>query len=135
MGRSGRMPRNRVDKLLQEVKKIQKRCGHSHYVVSKKPRLKESLVKGVFIAYDAEARVNLYDGYSGFEMEIRCADCSATKTKRIAETCPKCLGKMQSDPGLERREMYFGRDYLYYAAKTKRCRNCDFSVVLDEWNQ
>lgn len=124
------VPRNIVDALLERVKQIQGSCAHKFRVLQE-PKLKESLVKGIFIALDASSHSDTAE----VAMKIHCEHCSKEEEVLVSERCPKCLGRMHNLRGLERREKYFGADYVYYAAKLKRCKGCGFTVVVDEWNQ
>lgn len=123
--------KNRVDELHAEIQRIQSECQHV-FCCAEEPKLKESLVKGVFIGYDASRGAQ---GVEQGQFTIRCSDCSQEKIVYIREICPKCLGKMKADSGLEVREKYFGEDYLYYRASTSGCVVCSFRAVFDEWDQ
>jgi len=123
---SGRKP-NEVDRLLQLISEIQENCYHDFRLV-KKPKLQESKVKGVFIGIN-ERR----DPHWPEMMLLRCLNCSKEKQEPVTEMCPRCLGMMTDTLGLRRREEYFGEPYFHYAAKLRRCIDCDLTLVLDVW--
>jgi len=135
--------KNRVDELLEEIERIQYACGHKVSILIVRPRMRESLVKGVFIVEDTREDVRCAK-----EGTVKCRDCSREGTIYANKVCLRCIeteGKLvnlEASPWLEERQKYFGRNCLGYAARAifcisfhillKSCPRCGFRVVVDE---
>ena len=119
---------NEVDCLTDKIKLIQENCSHD-WRLTEPLYLRESLVEGVFILYDAST-----DRHKAKSV-LRCQECSKEKEFNFRETCPHCLGEMREGAKAGMREFYFGRDYLYYGAFPYYCVKCGFKGVVDAWDQ
>lgn len=122
-------PSNEVDKLLQQVEKIQRNCQHD-LRLTERPNLPESEIKDVFVALNEDGHPR-----GQVTMTLRCMNCSVEYKITVTSTCLQCLSDMEDIPMLKSREKYFGRSHLYFAARLRRCGNCGFTIVSDEWDQ
>ncbi|MBI2062111.1 MAG: hypothetical protein HYT64_00220 [Candidatus Yanofskybacteria bacterium] len=117
---------NQVDKLLEQVSQIRKKCMHE-FKMEKSVDLQESKVHGVYIV---GARGETY------KTTIVCVKCSEKWVVSLAKVCPACLGDIKPDNHVSLRGAFFpDGEYLYYGAFPGHCTKCDLKVVWDEWNQ
>lgn len=120
---------NEVDKLQEEIKRIQSACEHDFLLLEQK-HLLESCVSGTFIAHD-QYKHSLKEETFG----VKCLKCSLEKTLKVTDTCPQCLGKMAPGELEDSRKKYLGHDYLYYCIRHYHCTKCELHAVADEWDQ
>ena len=122
---------NKVEELLEEIARIQTECKHK-WVLTSDVVLKESKVKVKDIYIVGDASVPSRRDF--VILELKCALCSQEKSAYAHNICARCLHEIKQG-NLYDREEYFGKDYLYFAARLGHCVNCGLVVVWDEWDQ
>ncbi|MBI2058114.1 MAG: hypothetical protein HYT63_04025, partial [Candidatus Yanofskybacteria bacterium] len=125
-------PRNDVDIYLRNVEEIQHNCKHDFRFLEP-PDLRESKVKDVFIAFQAD-----WDPLTEpKKVKLQCLRCSLQKVCDSLETCFRCLyeGGFEKSDFLHRRGTYFGEGYSYYRVRLYKCPKCGLQMVADEWDQ
>ncbi len=125
-------PRNDVDRHHRYIEDIQYCCEHDFRFLEP-PDLRESEVKDVFIAFQADWR----SPTEPEEVKLQCMHCSLQKVWDSLETCSRCLyeGGFEKSDFLHGRALYFGEGYSYYRVRLYKCPKCGFQMVSDEWDQ
>ena len=127
---------NQVDELQQKIvdlkdviKDIQEACEHEFTITKPHGELKESLVPGVYLGFNAQG------GNGHLNFTINCPKCSLTRKCKACFICPKCFSTLEKDEYPVLRQEYWERPYIYYGSLMCRCPNRHFRIVNDEWNQ
>ena len=128
-------PINEVDEMQAKIARIQDCCEHNFRFL-RKPKIRESLVPGVFILSDAQfAAYTQASKHIPSPVEVKCLSCNKVEYVSVFNVCPECLSKLEKVGGLRLREEFYGCEHTYYAAQPLICPSCGFKGVKDVWDR
>ena len=110
----------------KEMISIQSKCKHNFRLLEELA-LFESQVEGIFIASRSDPPIH------PAPFKLQCTKCNTTRTSRIDQTCPKCLGDMMGGELDTDRAKYFRNEDDFFAVRLRHCQSCGFTVASDEW--